>query len=75
MTVVHDKMTRSYNMSQIRSKNTKPEILVRKYLFSKGFRFRILDKNFLENLISDIEARLKQKTVINELFTIRWAIK
>ena len=28
------------NMSHIRSKNTKPEELVRKYLFSKGFRYR-----------------------------------
>ena len=31
-------------MSQIKGKNTKPEILVRKYLFSKGLRFRIHDK-------------------------------
>ena len=38
---VHDKETRSYNMSQIKGKNTKPEIIVRKYLFSKGFRYRI----------------------------------
>ena len=37
---VHDKETRSYNMSRIRSVNTKPEELVRKYLFSKGFRYR-----------------------------------
>jgi len=44
MADVHDKKTRSYNMSQIRSKNTKPEILVRKFLFSKGFRYRIHDK-------------------------------
>lgn len=36
----HDKETRSYNMSMIRSKNTRPEELVRKYLFSKGFRYR-----------------------------------
>lgn len=36
----HDKETRSYNMSRIRSKNTKPEELVRKYLFSQGFRYR-----------------------------------
>ena len=36
----HDKETRSYNMSMIRSKNTKPEELVRKYLFSQGFRYR-----------------------------------
>lgn len=27
-------------MSRIRSKNTKPEEVVRKYLFSKGFRYR-----------------------------------
>lgn len=44
MTDVHDKETRSYNMSQIRAKDTKPEMLVRKFLFSKGFRFRIHDK-------------------------------
>ena len=31
-------------MSRIKSKNTKPEILVRKFLHSKGFRFRIHDK-------------------------------
>ena len=28
------------NMSHIRSKNTKPEEMVRKYLFSKGLRYR-----------------------------------
>ena len=41
---VHDKKTRSYNMSCIRSKNTKPEETVRKYLFSQGFRYRKNDK-------------------------------
>ncbi len=41
MTDVHNKKTRSYNMSKIRSKNTKPEVLVRKHLFSKGFRYRV----------------------------------
>ena len=41
---VHDKKTRSYNMSRIRGKNTKPEELVRKYLFSQGFRYRKNDK-------------------------------
>ena len=44
MVDVHDKKTRSYNMSRIRYKNTKPEILVRKFLHSKGFRFRLHDK-------------------------------
>ena len=36
----HSKEVRSMNMSHIRSKNTKPEEKVRKYLFSKGFRYR-----------------------------------
>src|SRR5215469_2848317 len=44
MADVHDKATRSYNMSRIRSKNTKPEILVRKFLHAQGFRFRLQDK-------------------------------
>ena len=35
---------RSLNMSHIRSTNTKPEETVRKYLFSKGFRYRKNDK-------------------------------
>lgn len=41
---VHDKKTRSYNMSCIKGKNTKPEEIVRKYLFSQGFRYRKNDK-------------------------------
>lgn len=43
---VHDKETRSYNMSCIKGKNTKPEEIVRKYLFSQGFRYRKNDKRF-----------------------------
>lgn len=41
---VHDKETRSYNMSRIKGKETKPEEIVRMYLFSKGFRYRKNDK-------------------------------
>lgn len=41
---VHDKVTRSYNMSRIKGKNTKPEEVVRKYLFAYGFRYRKNDK-------------------------------
>ena len=29
------------NMSAIRAKNTKPELLVRKFLFNRGFRYRL----------------------------------
>jgi DNA mismatch endonuclease (patch repair protein) len=34
---VHDKITRSYNVSQIKGKNTKPEMLVPKLLFNSLF--------------------------------------
>lgn len=45
MTDVHSTEVRSYNMSQIKGKNTKPEMLVRKYLFSQGFRYRLHSNN------------------------------
>lgn len=32
---------RSWNMSRIGSKNTKPEIVVRKFLYSSGLRYRL----------------------------------
>lgn len=31
-------------MSRVRSKDTKPEMLVRKFLFSHGFRYRLHDR-------------------------------
>ncbi|WP_179467014.1 DNA mismatch endonuclease Vsr [Chryseobacterium sp. H1D6B] len=45
MADVHSKEIRSYNMSKIKAKDTKPEILVRKFLFSEGFRYRLHKKN------------------------------
>ncbi len=41
MTDVHDKATRSYNMSRIKGKDTRPELVVRKFLFANGFRYRL----------------------------------
>ena len=41
MADVHDKATRSYNMSQIKGKDTKPEMLVRRYLHAHGYRYRL----------------------------------
>ena len=41
---VHEPKVRSYNMSRIRSKNTKPEMLVRKFLHAHGFRYKLHDK-------------------------------
>jgi DNA mismatch endonuclease, patch repair protein len=42
-----DKITkekRSWNMSRIKSKNTKPEIMVRAFLYKIGYRYRLHDK-------------------------------
>ena len=41
MADVHSKEIRSYNMSRIRSKDTKPEMLVRRFLHKNGFRYRL----------------------------------
>ncbi len=57
----HSKESRSYNMSRIKAKNTTPEIIVRKFLFHKGFRFRI----HVQNLPGKPDIILpKYKTVI-----------
>lgn len=45
MSDVHSPATRSYNMSQIKGKNTKPEMLVRQYLHAHGLRYRLHTKN------------------------------
>ncbi len=45
MTDVLTPKQRHHCMSRIRSKNTKPEILVRRFLFANGFRYRINVKN------------------------------
>lgn len=42
----HSLKVRSYNMSRIRSNDTKPEVLVRKRLFAAGFRYRKHDKRY-----------------------------
>ncbi len=42
---VHSPEQRSYNMSRIKSKNTKPELLVRKWLWERGYRYRLHVKN------------------------------
>lgn len=46
MTDIFSKAKRSEIMSKISGKETKPEILVRKFLFSQGFRYRKNDKRF-----------------------------
>lgn len=40
MADIHTSSQRSFNMSQIRGTDTKPELIVRRYLFRNGFRYR-----------------------------------
>jgi DNA mismatch endonuclease, patch repair protein len=58
---VHNKKTRSYNMSQIKNKDTKPEIIVRKICHQMGLRYRLHKKIF--NTRPDLIFK-KHKTVI-----------
>lgn len=46
MVDIYSRKKRSDIMSKISGKETTPEILIRKYLFSKGFRFRKNDKRY-----------------------------
>ena len=41
MSDVHTPQQRHANMAAIRAKNTKPEVLVRKWLWHHGFRYRL----------------------------------
>lgn len=45
MADVHTPEQRSYNMQMIKGKNTKPELLVRKFLHAQGFRYKLHDKS------------------------------
>ena len=61
MTDVHSKKTRSYNMSRIKSRDTKPEMIVRRFLHQNGFRYRVNVRNLPGH--PDIVLR-KYKTII-----------
>lgn len=45
MAGVHSKEIRSKNMAAIKRKNTKPEMLVRKFLHANGYRYNLHDKS------------------------------
>lgn len=61
MTDTVSKSRRSEIMRNVKGKHTKPEIIVRKYLHSNGFRFRIHDKKLPGN--PDVKLT-KYKTII-----------
>ncbi len=67
MADVHDPLTRSYNMSQIKGKDTRPEMVVRKYLFAHGFRYRLHDKK-LPGKPDIVLAKYKTAIFVNGCF-------
>lgn len=67
MADVHSKEVRSFNMSQIKGKNTKPELLVRKFLFANGFRYRLHDKK-LPGKPDIVLAKFKTVIFVNGCF-------
>jgi DNA mismatch endonuclease (patch repair protein) len=67
MTDVHDSKTRSFNMSRIKSKDTKPELLVRKFLFANGYRYRLHTKD-LPGKPDIVLRRIKTAIFINGCF-------
>lgn len=64
---VKSREARSRNMSAIKCKNTKPEVIVRKYLFSKGFRYRI-NVSELPGKPDIVLARYKTVVFVNGCF-------
>ena len=67
MSDVHSKEIRSYNMSRIKGKGTKPELLVRKFLFNHGFRYR-LNVNSLPGKPDIVLKKYKTVIFINGCF-------
>jgi DNA mismatch endonuclease (patch repair protein) len=67
MADVHNKKTRSYNMSQIKATNTKPEMLVRKFLHANGFRYS-LHKKTLPGKPDIVLARYKTLIFVHGCF-------
>jgi len=67
----HSKEVRSYNMSRIRSVNTKPEIIVRKALFADGLRLRLHEKKLPGK--QDIVLRNYKTVVLVPRLLLAWS--
>src|SRR5688500_15513820 len=67
MADTHSQKIRSYNMSRIRSKDTSPELLVRKFLFKYGFRYRLYNKK-LPGRPDIVLTKLKAVIFVNGCF-------
>lgn len=67
MTDIHSKEVRSFNMSRIKGRDTKPERIVRQYLFRNGYRYRLNVKS-LAGKPDIVLARYKTVIFVNGCF-------
>lgn len=67
MADVHTIEQRHANMAAIKGKNTKPEIIVRKWLWNEGFRYRINDKR-LPGKLDIVLPKYKVAVFVNGCF-------
>ncbi|MFN9718101.1 MAG: very short patch repair endonuclease [Planctomycetota bacterium] len=58
---VHTKSQRSFNMSKIRARDTKPEMIVRSIVHAMGYRFRLHDRKLPGT--PDLVFRATQKVI------------
>jgi G:T-mismatch repair DNA endonuclease (very short patch repair protein) len=62
MADVHDKKTRSYNMSQIKATNTKPELMVRNFFsFKRLSVYTAQERFFLQKPESQMSGRIVRR--------------
>jgi DNA mismatch endonuclease, patch repair protein len=57
MADVHTTAQRSYNMSRIKGKNTRPEMLLRRFLHAQGFRYRLHEKKLPGKTFADAQTQ------------------
>lgn len=62
---------RSRNMAAIKGKDTKPEMIVRKYLFSRGLRYRVNNRK-LPGSPDIVLKKIQDSCVCRRLF-LAWA--
>jgi len=58
-------MTRSQNMARVKSKNTKPEVFLRKLLWDKGFRYRLNYKELLGSIVVQLSRQKSKHFIMN----------
>jgi len=62
MVDVHSSQQRSYNMSRIKSRNTSPELAVRRIVYALGYRYRLHCRDLIGR--PDLVFRRKRKVVL-----------